>query len=84
MQSLGMRVNIAGKTADTSIGSAAVAHLALALPTLEWDANVTNQYLADDIVSEPIAVVDGQIVTPEEPGLGVAVDEAKLSRYRRL
>lgn len=83
MQSLSMHVNLAGKTADTSIASAAISHLAVALPTLDWDASVTNQYLADDVVKDPIQVVDGHIVTPEGPGLGITVDEAKLEQYRR-
>jgi muconate cycloisomerase len=83
MQSLSMHVNLAGKTADTSIASAAISHLAVALPTLDWDASVTNQYLADDVVADPVAVVDGHIVTPEGPGLGIKVDEAKLEKYRR-
>jgi L-alanine-DL-glutamate epimerase-like enolase superfamily enzyme len=83
MQSLSMKVNIAGKIADTSIGSAVIAHIAVALPTLAWDASVTNQYLADDVVADPIAIVDGHIVTPDGPGLGIAVDEAKLQKYRR-
>ena len=57
MQKLGMSVNLAGKTADTSIASAAISHIAVALPTLEWDASVTNQYLTDDIVENPVQVV---------------------------
>jgi muconate cycloisomerase len=84
MQSLSMHVNLAGKTADTSIASATISHLAVALPTLDWDASVTNQYLADDVVKNPIRVVDGYIVTPDGPGLGIAVDEAKLEQYRRV
>ncbi len=83
MQRLGMHVNLAGKAADSSIGSAAIAHVALALPHLDWDCNITNPYLTDDIVKNPVAVVDGHIVTPEGPGLGVTVDEDKLERYRR-
>lgn len=83
MQSLSMHVNLAGKTADTSIASAAISHIAVSLPTLDWDASVTNQYLADDVVADPVAVVDGHIVTPEGPGLGIKVDEAKLEKYRR-
>jgi muconate cycloisomerase len=59
MQRLGMHVNLAGKAADSSIGSAAVAHLALALPLLDWDCNITSPYPADDIVETPMAVVDG-------------------------
>lgn len=83
MQRLGMHVNLAGKAADTSIGSAAIAHVALALPVLDWDCNITNQYLVDDVAKNPVAVVDGHVVTPEGPGLGIAVDEDKLAKYRR-
>src|SRR5690606_7564959 len=83
MQRLGMHVNLAGKAADTSIASAAIAHLSVALPQLDWDANITNQYLAGDVVADPVAVVDGHIVAPVEPGLGVTVLEDKLARYRK-
>jgi muconate cycloisomerase len=83
MQKLSMSVNLAGKTADTSIGSAAISHLAVSLPTLEWDASVTNQYLADDVVKNPIQVVNGHIVTPDGPGLGIEVDEDKIEKYKR-
>lgn len=82
MERLGMHVNLAGKAADSSIGSAAVAHLALALPQLDWDCNITSPYLADDVVRNPVAVVDGHIITPEGPGLGISVDEVKLAGYR--
>ena len=81
MGRLDMKVNLAGKAADTSIGSAAVAHLALALPSLEWDANITNQYLAGDVARDPVRVEDGHIVTPEGPGLGIAVDEDLIERF---
>ena len=82
MDSLGMHVNLAGKTADTSIGSAAIAHVAVALPQLDWDVNITNHLLVDDVVTSPIKVIDGHIAPPEGPGLGIAVDEDKLARYR--
>jgi len=84
MGRLGMCVNLAGKAADTSIGSAAIAHLALALPALEWDANITNQYLAGDVTGEPVRVVDGHIAAPEGAGLGIAVDEDLVQRFRRI
>jgi muconate cycloisomerase len=83
MKSLDMRVNLAGKAANTSIGSSATAHLAIALPRLEWDASISSQYLADDLVANPVAVKDGHIVTPSDgPGLGITVDEDKIARYR--
>ncbi|NND49906.1 MAG: hypothetical protein HKN60_06620 [Rhizobiales bacterium] len=84
MGEFGMAVNLAGKAADTSIGSAAIAHVALALPRLEWDANITNQYLTGDVVRDPVSVVEGHIVTPEGPGLGISVDEDLIARYRQV
>jgi len=38
--------------------------------------------LADDIVTEPIKVIDGRIAVPETPGLGVELDEEKIKTYR--
>jgi L-alanine-DL-glutamate epimerase-like enolase superfamily enzyme len=36
----------------------------------------------DGILTEPIEVAaDGTVAVPEEPGLGVSLDEEKLSRY---
>ncbi len=31
----------------------------------------------------PVAVVDGHIVTPEGPGFGITVDKETLARYRK-
>ena len=84
MDGLGMHVNLAGKLAETSIASAAIAHLAVSLPRLDWDASVTNQYLAEDVVAEPLRVVDGAVRPPEAPGLGVAPDEDRLRGFTAL
>jgi len=84
MHELGMRINLAGKAANTSIGAAAAAHLAVAVPNLDWDMNMSSQYLADDVVADPMRVEDGHIVPPSDgPGLGIVVDEDKIARYRR-
>ena len=37
---------------------------------------------ADDIVTEKIDLGSGVLALPPGPGLGVALDEAKLARYR--
>jgi muconate cycloisomerase len=80
MDSLGMHVNLAGKTAETGIASAAIAHLAVALPQLNWDTSMTAPYLAMDIVTRPVTIVDGHITPPEGPGLGISVDPLALTR----
>lgn len=78
---LGMHVNLAGKTAESGIASAATVHAACAVPQLDWDVNVTNATLAADLVRNPVRVVDGAIAPPDGPGLGVAVDEAAVHRF---
>lgn len=80
---LGMNVNLAGKTAETSVSSAAVLHIAAAAPSLAWGVSPTTPYLAVDIVRNPIAVREGHIEAPAGAGLGVEVDEDELGRYAR-
>jgi len=82
MQGLDMQVNLAGKTAETSIASAAIAHLGIALPQVNWDVSVTSSYLATDVVSDPIGPRHGHVTAPERPGLGIDVDEGLLSKLR--
>ena len=81
MRDLDMHVNLAGKLAETSIASAAIAHLAVAVPRLDWDASVTNQYLADDLVMDPVEIVDGRVRPNDVPGLGIDLSEEKLAKY---
>jgi muconate cycloisomerase len=80
---LGMKVNLASKVAESSIATAALLHLAAVLPNIDWGLSPSNQYLADDLVKTPCAVVGGQIDVPTGVGLGVEVDEAKVERYAR-
>jgi L-alanine-DL-glutamate epimerase-like enolase superfamily enzyme len=84
MNTLDMHVNLAGKLADTSIGSAAIAHLAIAVPQLDWDTSITNQYLADDIVTDPIAIHEGRISVSDSPGLGVNPTQEALTKYTTI
>jgi L-alanine-DL-glutamate epimerase-like enolase superfamily enzyme len=81
MQRLGMHVNLAGKTAETGIASAAIAHLSVVLPELAWDTSMTAPYLAADVVTEPLTIRAGHIAPPEGPGLGIRVDGAQLARF---
>jgi L-alanine-DL-glutamate epimerase-like enolase superfamily enzyme len=37
--------------------------------------------LADDILAAPLPVVDGHLVVPDGPGLGMTVDESVIDRY---
>lgn len=79
---LGLKINVAAKIAETSIGTAAAVHLACAVPNVAWGVSLTNLYLAEDLVRQPIALRDGAVALPEGPGLGVEVDEAAVDRFR--
>jgi muconate cycloisomerase len=79
---LGLKINVAAKIAESSIGTAAAVHLACAVPNVDWGVSLTNFYLAADIVKAPIAMTDGVVVLPQGTGLGVEVDEAAVERFR--
>ena len=44
--------------------------------------SLTHFYLAEDIVQATPAIRDGAVALPSGPGLGVAVDEAAVERFR--
>jgi len=92
-ESVGMRCDIGGSI-EMGIGNAANLHLGAAVPIAElssvapvnrpaedYDGEIAGVYYEDDIVTEPFDYEDGTVMTPEGPGLGVEVDEAKLEKY---
>jgi len=69
-----------GTTQELSLGTAAVAHLAAAARVLDYPGDNTGPRLyTDDVVKAPVQYVKSHLITPEGPGLGVEVDEAKLA-----
>jgi muconate cycloisomerase len=82
-ESLGMKVNLACKVAESGIGTAAVLHLAAAIPSLAWGVSLTSQYLAEDIVRAPLSFADGHAAIPAGAGLGIEVDEARVRQYEQ-
>ena len=81
--SLDMKVNLAGKVCESSIGSAAVSHLAATAAQIDWGLSITNQYAKIDLVKNPINVLNGEVCVPEGYGLGVEVDEDKVLSLAR-
>ncbi|HEX3501841.1 MAG TPA: enolase C-terminal domain-like protein [Xanthobacteraceae bacterium] len=75
---LGMRINISCKTGESSVASAAAAHIAAVVPEIAWGLTVTSPGLAEDVVTAPLTVTNGHVVVPDGPGLGVEVDERRV------
>ncbi len=80
---LGMRINISCKTGESSVASAAAAHIAAVVPALAWGLTVTNPGLAEDIVVVPLRVEGGHVAVPDGPGLGIEVDERRVRRCQQ-
>ena len=78
---LDLKVNLAGKMAESGIATAAVLHLAAAVPTLDWGVSPTSPYLAEDILAKPLEFSRGHAHVPSGVGLGVEVDEERVRRF---
>jgi L-alanine-DL-glutamate epimerase-like enolase superfamily enzyme len=80
---LGMAVNVACKTGESSIACAAGLHIAAALPQISWALSMTNGGLAEDVTTQPIRGERGHVAVSDRPGLGIDVDEDRVRRHRR-
>jgi galactonate dehydratase len=64
------------------IATAAAIHFGFATPNfLIQEAIRADVPWRDEVVTNPVRVVDGHVGPPTEPGLGIAVDEAAAARY---
>ncbi len=72
-----------GSQCELGIGTAAMAHLAVAMPNLAYESDITGQLRYPvDIICERLDYAHGSIRPPDAPGLGVTIDEEILQRWR--
>jgi L-alanine-DL-glutamate epimerase-like enolase superfamily enzyme len=68
----------------TGLTTALSAHLGAVLPFAQWPSvNCLNNY-SDDLLAESLTIQGGCVRVPDQPGLGVTIDEAALARYRMV
>jgi L-alanine-DL-glutamate epimerase-like enolase superfamily enzyme len=79
---LGMSVNLACKTGESSIACAAALHVAAVIPEIAWGLTLTNGGLGDDVTPQPIRIDKGCASVLDRPGLGIDVDEDRVRRHR--
>lgn len=90
----GIICNVNGSV-ETGVGNLANIHLAAAAPAVilscvvpvstpaeAQSGQIGGIYYKDDLIKEPFKLVDGAIEVPQGPGMGIAVDEAKIEKYR--
>lgn len=69
---------------ESSLGLALLLHMAAALPTFPFAMDTHLWFQTEDILAEPLQVVDGHFDVPTGPGLGVEVDAERLDFLERL
>ena len=73
-----------GSWAELGVATTANVHVAGACSTFAF-ANDTHYPLQlHDVLVEPVDIVDGEVVVPEEPGLGVSLDAACMATLAAL
>lgn len=73
-----------GTMLETSLGSAASAHVFSTLGTQHHGCELFGpQLLVDDIVTERMPVVDFELQLPDGPGFGIEIDPERLARFDR-
>jgi muconate cycloisomerase len=73
-----------GTMLEGAIGTAASAHLFATLPRLDWGTELFGPLLlTEEILETPLDYRDFSLAVPTGPGLGITLDEAAVSRFRR-
>ncbi len=75
-----------GSNLELGVASAAMIHLAMATPGIgaeEFPCDILSPFFYEgDILAEPLPITGGSARPNERPGLGVALDEEKVARFR--
>lgn len=71
---------LVGTTQELSIGTAAAAHVAAAMPAVTLPSDPVGPLLyTRDVVHTPVSYVDGDLLLPDGPGLGMSIDPDRLA-----
>lgn len=89
----GIICNVNGSV-ETGVGNLANIHLAAAAPSVvlscvvpvstpveHQKGQIAGIYYKDDLIAEPMVFVDGAIMVPTGPGMGIAADRSKIEKY---
>ena len=73
-----------GTMLEGGVGTAASAQLFATLPSLAWGTELFGPLLlTEELLAEPLEYADFSLKVPTGPGLGIALDEDKVARFRR-
>ena len=67
---------------DLGIRTAAILHAVHGLPGFSLPPDTTYYAWEDDIIADPFSVTDGSMTVPNEPGLGIDIDQDAVNKYQ--
>lgn len=67
---------------SVGVAAAAALHLATAGAAFSCSQEIVPRQLRDSVLRERLRIVDGMMVAPQGPGLGVEIDRAKVEKYQ--
>ncbi|WP_150461088.1 mandelate racemase/muconate lactonizing enzyme family protein [Nesterenkonia ebinurensis] len=71
---------LVGTTQELSVGTAAAAHVAMAMQTVKLPSDPVGPLLyTTDVVKEPVSYEKGRLLVPDGPGLGMSLDRDRLN-----
>lgn len=75
---------VLGNQVDGQLGSLAAVTFGAAYASTSARAGELSNFLAmtDDLLAEPLSIVEGRLSSRERPGMGAELDPGKLARYR--
>ncbi|MDF0528621.1 enolase C-terminal domain-like protein [Tsukamurella sp. 8F] len=82
-EGLGVEV-VMGNQIDGQLGTACTVAFGAAHRSTSARAGELSNFLdmSDDLLTEPLRIVGGELIAPTSPGIGVTVDMDKLAHYR--
>ena len=73
-----------GTMLEGGIGTIAAAHAFATFRSLQWGTELFGPLLlTEEILTEPLRYEDFHLAVPTAPGLGIALDEARIRHFRR-
>ena len=74
-----------GNQIDSQLGTVCTVAFGAAFRLTAARAGELSNFLdmADDLLTEPLKIVDGRLELRTAPGIGYAIDEDKLTHYRQ-
>ncbi len=78
------RRGVMGNQIDGQLGTLCTVTFGAAFRSTTWRAGELSNFLdmSDDLLAEPLEIVDGRLAARQVPGIGIDIDAEKLSKYR--